>query len=217
MTLRQAMAKSDNLAMLDLARRLGDPALLHALKLLGLTPRQNVDLAYQLSYGLLVATPYEMAAMTQPYFALMYSQPLRRMGPKLISQPGQATPALSASEQAQWQQLQREVTPAMRTDLRSIFEAVAQPGGTLSSLAPWVLASKTGTTDSQIKAGDSALVSSKWVLATDGQHLYLALFGAANNGPLGAPKLQISAFKPAIRTLFTDRFSPPSTNQEHAP
>lgn len=142
-TLERSTADSDNLALLELARHLGQPALQRALEALGLDAADDgtaPQLPYELAFGTWTASPRQVLAAWQALVAVAYGLEVDGEAPRVV----QGAQAGTASRVRTLRQLLAH--EGQRAELRRLLEApVRLPGGTLSGLSGEIVAGKSGT------------------------------------------------------------------------
>jgi membrane peptidoglycan carboxypeptidase len=200
-TLAEAMARSDNLAIYDVARSLGPQALRQAIEAVGLQPDGDpkANLAYQLAFGTQAGTPEELMALGQALFGVAFDVPVRSGGPRLLAD--------TTGSAVAYQRVRRLLPKAeQRQALGRLLQAPVQhPAGTLHYLRGSLAAGKTGTTSAlQVPSpGARAYLQAKYTLAyvTADRSVVLSLVGAPFGHALALHHLPGEALAPAMGAL----------------
>lgn len=202
-TLAEATATSDNLAFYELAKRLGEPALLQAMQALGMDAQPGSgSLAYALAFGTALATPAQLLAMGQALFSVAYGVPARAAAPQLLQlQPPQPAVAWAAAAAML-------ADPGKSDALRGLLQApVVHPRGTLSALAAsGVAAGKSGTASSRITGPGQSRPYQQARLSLTFQpadrSVALAIVAGSEPQPLGQWNLPVQLIQPIREALL---------------
>jgi hypothetical protein len=201
-TLAEAMARSDNLAVYDLARSLGPQALRRAIEAVGLEPDGDprANFAYQLAFGTQAGTPEELMTLGQALFGVAFDVPVRSGGPRLLTDTTGSAVAYQRVRKLLPQTEQRQALG------RLLQAPVQHHAGTLRHLRNSLAAGKTGTT-SALKApfpGARAYLQAKYTLAyvPADRSVVLSLVGAPFGHALALHHLPGEALAPAMGALL---------------
>lgn len=199
-----AIARSDNLAIAEVARRLGDDRLRAALDALGLKAERDKDVWYPLSFGTQPATPRTLLAAGRALVAAAYGIKLVGSAPRVL---------LAAGDQAALGGepiVLNSLSSAARDSLRTLLEApVAVERGTLGFVSDAITAGKTGTTSSStFDVNGHRNVHAKLALTyqADQRALNLLIVSAPKPSvPLALHDMPGSLLAPAHRALLQPR------------
>jgi membrane peptidoglycan carboxypeptidase len=160
-SLRAAIAKSDNLAIYELAKMLGNRRLKAAATLLGIgKPEKSKNIAYELAFGTYGGSPAELIAASQALFAAAYSIRTTGEAPRILSnvEPniGEAVSSVASALR----------TSAQRASLKTLLEAPVNEDGTLAFTRGKIVAGKTGSSQSVTKNSEGRLYAmGKFIVA----------------------------------------------------
>lgn len=201
-TLREAVARSDNLALYAVATALGETKLRAAVAALGLAPaKEGERLAYSLSFGAYGTSVRSMVGAGQALMAAAYGRRTSGTAPRVLANGSGGTSAVAGAVHTMLPD------PSQRDHLRVLLEAPVQhTSGTLHFLAGVADAGKSGTGSSAVKAegGRNNYSHSKLTLAFKKDSNELLFFLAAApvpSVPFAAPDIKGSAFASVYRVL----------------
>lgn len=197
-SLAQAMGDSDSLAMMELAKLVGEPALRAAVKDLGLqVDEAGGSLSYQLAFGTQAGTVRDLARMAQKVMGAAYQVPIQA-APHLVKQSvvPRADNALT---------LKASQVRALRT----MVEAPLLDGATLEWASALGQAGKSGTTSSITKPSTHGRPYAAGKLAAIYDPKRMVLYISAIYVPdapfaLAAHNLKGGFFEPVVALLAKD-------------
>jgi hypothetical protein len=198
-TLREAIAKSDNLAVYQLARRLGSKRLSQAALKLGFTaPNDASNLPYELAFGTFGGTPAQVIVATQALAASAFNISTSGETPRILAQvqtapskPVLAMKALTANL-------------SVRLALKTLLEAPIANEGTLANAKIAAGKSGTGSSTKRDKNG-RAYIATKFVTAFNAEALsidFLMISSIKPSEPLAKHDIPSNFFRSVQDVVF---------------